>query len=321
MGLDSRGIVSVVELIVYIPAIITAFVLCSRHGFHRSSGWIYTLILCLVRIVGSICELVSINNPSTGLLQATLIIDSIGLSPLLFATLGLLSRLTDWINARSTPIFNVRHFRLVQVLITVGLILSIVGGTSSSGSDDGGSIQPSTISQVAIILYIVAVAACTGILLLSFPSLSAVPDEERALAAAVALALPFIMVRLAYSALAVFLHNSTFSIVDGNVVVWVCMAVLEEFVVVAIYLLLGFRLNRLDAQGEILGREWKGGRGGGRGRGNIPDIRGGGGYSLNQSAPAYGNDHNRGSVPAANYGVPAAGYAPVHQSGYPREEV
>jgi hypothetical protein len=93
MGLDSRGIVSVVELIVYIPAIVTAFVLCSRHGFHRSSGWIYTLILCLVRIVGSICELVAINNPSTGLLQATLIIDSIGLSPLLFATLGLLSRL------------------------------------------------------------------------------------------------------------------------------------------------------------------------------------------------------------------------------------
>lgn len=93
MGIDSRGGVSIGELIVYVPAIVLSLILCIRHGFRRSSGWLYTLLLCHVRIVGAICQLVAENNPSEGLIRATLIIDSIGLSPLLLATLGMLSRL------------------------------------------------------------------------------------------------------------------------------------------------------------------------------------------------------------------------------------
>jgi hypothetical protein len=92
MALDSRGILSVVELIFYIPCFFGAIYICSRHGFTRSSGWIYTLILCFVRIVGAACYLAVLANPSANLLTATLILEFIGLSPLLFATLGLLSR-------------------------------------------------------------------------------------------------------------------------------------------------------------------------------------------------------------------------------------
>jgi hypothetical protein len=93
MGIDSRGGVSIGELIVYVPAIVLSLIVCIRHGFRRSSGWLYTLILCQIRIVGAICQLISENKPSEGLIRATLIIDSIGLSPLLLATLGMLSRL------------------------------------------------------------------------------------------------------------------------------------------------------------------------------------------------------------------------------------
>jgi hypothetical protein len=93
MQFDARGWVSVVELIVFIPSLITSIIICSRHGFTRSSGWIYTLILCLVRIVGAICQLLTYNDQSSSLLKTTIIVDSIGLSPLLLATLGMLSRL------------------------------------------------------------------------------------------------------------------------------------------------------------------------------------------------------------------------------------
>lgn len=93
MVLGPQGYVSIVELIVYIPALVTAIIVTSRHGFHRASGWIYTVILCVVRIAGAICQLLSYTDHSDGLLKATLIIDSIGLSPLLLATLGVLSRL------------------------------------------------------------------------------------------------------------------------------------------------------------------------------------------------------------------------------------
>jgi hypothetical protein len=93
MGIGTSGIVSIVELIVYIPALIAAIFVCSRHGLHRASGWIYTVILCVVRIAGAVCQLLTYSNQSEGLLKATVIIDSIGISPLLLATLGVISRL------------------------------------------------------------------------------------------------------------------------------------------------------------------------------------------------------------------------------------
>jgi hypothetical protein len=93
LTMHSRDIVAIIELLFYLPTVILAIITCFRHGFHRSSGWIYTLILCQVRIAGAICQFLSHSNHSSGLIQATIIIDSIGLSPLLLATLGMLSRL------------------------------------------------------------------------------------------------------------------------------------------------------------------------------------------------------------------------------------
>lgn len=95
MTFDSRGWVSVAELVVFIPSLLVAILICSRHGFSRSSGWLYTILLCAVRIIGAICQLLTYHDHSTGLITATVTIDSIGLSPLLFATLGLMSRLYE----------------------------------------------------------------------------------------------------------------------------------------------------------------------------------------------------------------------------------
>jgi hypothetical protein len=93
MHLNARGGISILELAIYAPSLFVAFFVCHRHGFGRSSGFIFTLILCLVRIIGAGCQLATYHGrPSNGLLEATIILDSIGLSPLLLATLGLLSR-------------------------------------------------------------------------------------------------------------------------------------------------------------------------------------------------------------------------------------
>jgi hypothetical protein len=93
MTLGSQGYVSIAELIVYIPLGILAACVCVRHGFSKSSGWVYTAILCVLRIIGAVCQLLTYSDHSTGLLQTTVIIDSVGISPLLLATLGMLSRL------------------------------------------------------------------------------------------------------------------------------------------------------------------------------------------------------------------------------------
>ncbi|KAL3952481.1 hypothetical protein ACCO45_012424 [Purpureocillium lilacinum] len=218
MALGDQGYLSIAELIVYVPAVVFAFIVCSRHGWHRASGWLYTLILCVVRITGAICQLVTTSNKSEGLLRATLIIDSIGLSPLLFATLGMLSRLVDCINSKGSSPFNMKQFRLVQLLISLGLILSIVGGTSGSSSDNG-QIEPAGTAKAGIALYFVAFAGLSVILLLTYGYRTAVPIQERRVPMAVVIAWPFIFVRLLYSALATFVHNHLFSIVSGSAAV------------------------------------------------------------------------------------------------------
>jgi hypothetical protein len=154
--------------------------------------------------------------------------------------------------------FSIKHFRFIQILITVGLILSIAGGSSGSTNADG-SVTVATTSKVGIALYIVAYVALCAVLLLSMSSIRVVPTLERRLALGVLLALPFILVRLAYSALVVFVHNHLFNPITGSVPVFVAMGVAEEFIVVFIYLLLGFTLERLqpDQQGELVSRPWK----------------------------------------------------------------
>lgn len=85
--------IAIAELAVYIPvAIITLFVVL-RHGFHRQLGWIYLFVLSGIRIGGGIMEIRSHNDPgNTNDLEWATILQSVGLSPLLLSSLGLLKR-------------------------------------------------------------------------------------------------------------------------------------------------------------------------------------------------------------------------------------
>jgi len=251
MGLSTRDVVSVVELAVFIPALIVSIVICVRHGLKRTSGWIYTLILCLIRIIGSCCELYAQKHPSTGIIRTTLIIDSIGLSPLLLATLGLLTRYVDFISMRTTTYFTRKHFRITQLLVTLGLILSVVGGTTGKKQPDGKGVIIPTTSKIGVILYIVAYVAIALICFVSLPQSSYVPPKERRVPLAVVIALPLLAARLLYTTLAVFVHSDMFNMFSGNIAVHVAMSVVEEFVVVAIYLLLGFAVDRLSSQEQV----------------------------------------------------------------------
>lgn len=56
-------------------------------------SWYYTFSLCLIRIIGAVCQLLTLTDHSVGLLEAVLVFNHIGLSSLLLATLGMLSRM------------------------------------------------------------------------------------------------------------------------------------------------------------------------------------------------------------------------------------
>ncbi|KAH9234213.1 hypothetical protein K456DRAFT_1947575, partial [Colletotrichum gloeosporioides 23] len=125
-----------------------------------------------------------------------------------------------------------------------------------------GTYQPQAITTASILLYFAGFIAITAVIVVSrqaFTPLSQVPHIERRLLVAIFLAWPFLLTRIIYSILGTFLRSKMFSMVRGDLGVYVAMAVIEEFVVIGIYLALGFFLvrNESPATGEIANRAWK----------------------------------------------------------------
>jgi hypothetical protein len=105
MGAITTEDVAIAELVVYIPtALLTVWVLL-RHGIHKQLGWIYLAIFCIIRIAGSALEIESVNSPANSNDQEwALILQSVGLSPLLLSTIGLLKRVSVSLKPTLLPV-------------------------------------------------------------------------------------------------------------------------------------------------------------------------------------------------------------------------
>ncbi|KAF2713065.1 hypothetical protein K504DRAFT_333792, partial [Pleomassaria siparia CBS 279.74] len=128
--------------------------------------------------------------------------------------------------------------RLIRLLIIVGLILAIVGGSSSINSQ--GLYEPQITSKIGVVLYLIAFVSLGIMAVITAMKLSNGPKDEIRITWVAILSLPLILVRLVYSFLAVFSKNKSFSPASGSVIIHVFMAILEEWLVVVMYLLVGW---------------------------------------------------------------------------------
>ncbi|KAL8791177.1 MAG: hypothetical protein Q9195_006016 [Heterodermia aff. obscurata] len=136
--------------------------------------------------------------------------------------------------------------QLAELLITVGLILSIVGGINA-GEDYGktGIYKSQTLSKAGLGLFIAAFAILCLITASLVQSIRHCEEGEKRILLAVAVSLPFLLVRLIYSALAVFANKRSFSLFYGDVSILLFMALLEEVIVVVIYEGVGMTLKKV----------------------------------------------------------------------------
>lgn len=247
MMVDYQNGVEIGVLVVYLPCLAIAALLTWRHGFGRSSGWLYLIIFALIRIIGACFELATINDPGNlSLYIGYSILQNVGLSPLELTGLGLLSRVISSINRNTNIFLQPRHMKAIQMVVTVGLILGIVGGVSSSNDyvKNGEKIIPGTLSKAGLALFIASfVLIVLTTIILSFSVSHAEPGEKRLLLA-VGLSLPFILVRLVYSSMSVFGSNPDFNTVTGNVTILLCMGVLMELAAILIYEAVGITLQK-----------------------------------------------------------------------------
>lgn len=80
------------ELIYYVVALICSVVVSYRHGLSRGSGWIFLTILSTIRVIGCSAQIATVTATSGTAETIATIAGFLGLSPLLLATLGILSR-------------------------------------------------------------------------------------------------------------------------------------------------------------------------------------------------------------------------------------
>jgi hypothetical protein len=241
MGLSSRTILDIVELVYYGPALLVALWIIKKHGMGRQSGWIFLAILAVLRIVGAATGIAANSHPSQGLEETSIIAYSVGLSPLLLAWLGIIKRVNEGMHVHSFP---PRFINVVHLPIWVGLILSIVGGTKLFDTNPASVNTGVTYTKVAIMLLLVALIALSAISIFTFMQIRHVMDGEKRLVFASLAVVPFLFVRIIYSIIVDFDRSSTvFSLTsDRNaaVVVQAIMSVAMEFAVVLIFLAAGF---------------------------------------------------------------------------------
>ncbi|KAM5446161.1 hypothetical protein MaudCBS49596_006847 [Microsporum audouinii] len=241
MAVDYRHGVAIFSLIIYLPCFFVAVYVALRHGFSKAAGWYFLVMLALVRIVGACLELATIANPTEGLYTGAAVCNSVGISPLILACVGLMQRANNSIINRGQKGVPPIVFRVVALLVLLGLILSIVGITGQN--DSSMPYMPNGKSKAAICITLGVWVIAVGLLFIIHGNKKYIPSGEKRLLLAVAISLPFILVRLIYSFISAFSHSSRFSIVSGNVTIYLVMAVLEEMIVVITCLAVGFTLQ------------------------------------------------------------------------------
>jgi hypothetical protein len=91
---NTAEVIAYAKLGVYIPIFILTSIVVLKHGFQKQLGWIYLAIFCVVRIAGAGFKIESEHHPTSKTdAEWAIILQSVGLSPLLMAALGLLKRI------------------------------------------------------------------------------------------------------------------------------------------------------------------------------------------------------------------------------------
>ncbi|KAF2497377.1 hypothetical protein BU16DRAFT_580067 [Lophium mytilinum] len=242
MTLDSHGQLSVAELAIYGPCAIVCFVVAFKLGWRRSLTWLYVFTFCSIRIIGCIMEVLAQvkNDPSK--LQTAGILDGVGLSPLLLAMMALLS-----LGCKGLPQtkINTKQLHWLHLPILTGLVLVLVGAKKLFKPDGSDLSKYKALASVGIVLMIlsfVVLVALTAVALIRANVASGVVEKKYLFA--IAFSIPFLCARLIYSAIFFFTENTDFSPVGGNLVIQICLQIIEEMVTVFAYLIVGFASNK-----------------------------------------------------------------------------
>ncbi|KAK9452140.1 uncharacterized protein V1518DRAFT_369819 [Limtongia smithiae] len=263
-SLDQRGDIAAAEIAFYAIALCFCVLNNIRHGFSRKQGWLLITLFALMRFVGSILVVViqQTSSDNVSLYIAEVTISSIALTPLISATLIFLIRaFRFYVPESSGSSLHDIAIRVLSLILLASIILSIVAGSQMSNYTDDSKVSS------AIMLSHVAVCLLTGVygvivivtgLLIFSPYSAPTTTTPTMLLHAIALSLPFLLVRIIYSLLSAFTLSvatggyfgsggSKFNNITGSWQIYLGMGVIMEFAIIIIYVVCGVLLEKFDS--------------------------------------------------------------------------
>jgi hypothetical protein len=247
--LNPKGDLSAAELAFFSPALLIGVYIIVRHGFSRRLGWLYIVLLSILRIIGASCTLyMETNNDYTAsLLETAAITSAVGTTPLLLALMGFLERINQSMDQEGLSPTVVRP---IQLLAVVGLVLAIVGGTYEAPPTTANQLKAGRdLMEAASIIFLCIYLALAAIAVYTQFRIRWVVTTERRLLLAGLLSLPFLLVRMIYTVCAGFSKpGSTFYFQDVNVWAQAFMQFLMEAIVVSLYIFAGILTPKVVRQ-------------------------------------------------------------------------
>ncbi|KZP28442.1 hypothetical protein FIBSPDRAFT_927577 [Athelia psychrophila] len=250
--LDSFGKIGIAVAVLYIPVLITAIFLVCRHGFKRDAGWIFLVIFSVVRIAGggamASAELIRPINKTN--YEIALILEGLGLQPLLMTTLGFMRTIGKG-SFGDSPMAT-QMWRVLTILSAAALGLVVYGGINSTSTDPSTLASSTKYRHIGSFLFLALYLLLLALHAFAWMRFSTLMRNRRTLLKAISCAMPFIGIRCAYGLLNSYsgsLLNTTgapntstlhrFNMVTGSWEIYLVMSVLMEACACVIYVVAG----------------------------------------------------------------------------------
>lgn len=125
----------------------------------------------------------------------------------------------------------------------IALILCIVGGIDEADATSSDISTGKKYTKIGVVMFLIVYLVLTALVIITMKDVGNAPRGEKRIYFAVLAAIPLLAVRLLWSLLATFKDDSTFSTTNGNALVQLFMAILEEFIIVVFYMLAGLTVS------------------------------------------------------------------------------
>jgi len=234
------------QLAIYCALAIPVLYIWFRHGSPGFLGFLYLFAFCMLKVVGAAMLLSAEDSGTTNSGAET--ISSVGLSPLLLCTLGVLHEARTYRHPARNPAFEwmliaMYHF---GIMTAIGLVAT---GASGLASTDPKSID-AVLLKIGIILILIGwVVLVGGAIFSAGPSQYSAKvlgfDGGSMLLRGVILSLPFTLLRLIFSTVSIFTQSPHWNPLTGDIGFRVALMFLPELCTTLIFIYVGFSTHTL----------------------------------------------------------------------------